>query len=31
MQLTENILSKGEYQKALQGKKHFRDTVSLKT
>ena len=31
MQLTENILSKGEYQKALVGKKHFRDTVSLKT
>ena len=31
MQLTENILSKGEYQKALQGKKHFRDTVSPKT
>jgi predicted transcriptional regulator YheO len=31
MQLTENILSKGEYQKALQGKKHFRDAVSPKT
>jgi predicted transcriptional regulator YheO len=31
MQLSENILSKGEYQKALQGKKHFRDTVSPKT
>lgn len=31
MQLTENILSKGEYQKALVGKKHFRDTVSPKT
>ena len=28
MQLSENILSKSEYQKALQGKKHYRDTVS---
>jgi predicted transcriptional regulator YheO len=26
MQLSENILSKAEYQKALQGKRHFRDT-----
>jgi predicted transcriptional regulator YheO len=25
MQLSENILSKDEYQRALQGKKHFRD------
>jgi predicted transcriptional regulator YheO len=27
MQLGENILSKAEYQKALQGKRHFRDTA----
>jgi hypothetical protein len=26
MQLSENILSKTEYQRALQGKRHFRDT-----
>jgi predicted transcriptional regulator YheO len=26
MQLSENILSKQEYQKALQGKRHFQDT-----
>jgi predicted transcriptional regulator YheO len=26
MQVSENILSKAEYQKALQGKRHFRDT-----
>jgi predicted transcriptional regulator YheO len=31
MQLNENILSKAEYQKAQQGKKHFRDAVSPKT
>ena len=31
MRLSENILSKGEYQKAQQGKKHFRDTVSPMT
>ncbi|HEX2789387.1 MAG TPA: PAS domain-containing protein [Steroidobacteraceae bacterium] len=29
MQLSENILSKGEYQRALQGKRHFRDTGTL--
>ena len=28
MQLSENILSKQEFQKALHGKKHFRDTES---
>lgn len=27
MQLSENILSKDDYQKALQGKRHFRDAV----
>lgn len=27
MQLEENILSRDEYQKALQGKKHFRDST----
>jgi len=30
MQLSENILSKQEFQKALHGKKHFRDTESPK-
>jgi predicted transcriptional regulator YheO len=30
MQLGENILSKAEYQKALQGKRHFRDTAAIK-
>jgi len=30
MQLSENILSKPEYQKALQGKRHFRDTTATK-
>jgi predicted transcriptional regulator YheO len=29
MQLNENILSKAEYQRALQGKRHFRDTSPL--
>jgi predicted transcriptional regulator YheO len=29
MQLSENILSKGEYQRALQGKRHFRDTGTV--
>jgi adenylylsulfate kinase-like enzyme len=28
MQLNENILSKGEYQRALQGKRHFRDLAA---
>jgi hypothetical protein len=31
MQISENILSKAEYQKALQGKRHFRDTGAAKT
>ena len=31
MQLSENILSKQEYQKALHGKKHFCDNDSQKT
>jgi predicted transcriptional regulator YheO len=30
MSLSENILSKPEYQRALQGKKHFRDTEFAK-
>src|ERR1700691_1727804 len=29
MQLNENILSKGEYQRALQGKRHFRDSGAV--
>jgi predicted transcriptional regulator YheO len=29
MQLNENILSKTEYQRALQGKRHFRDSGAL--
>jgi predicted transcriptional regulator YheO len=29
MQLNENILSKTEYQRALQGKRHFRDSVAV--
>jgi predicted transcriptional regulator YheO len=31
MQISENILSKAEYQKALQGKRHFRDSGAAKT
>ncbi|HXQ63780.1 MAG TPA: PAS domain-containing protein [Steroidobacteraceae bacterium] len=31
MQLSENILSKEEYQKALHGKRHFRDAVGATT
>ena len=29
MQISENILSKAEYQRALQGKRHFRDSSPL--
>jgi predicted transcriptional regulator YheO len=29
MQLSENILSKAEYQRALQGKRHFRDNSAV--
>jgi hypothetical protein len=29
MQLNENILSKGEYQRALQGKRHFRESGAI--
>jgi hypothetical protein len=29
MQLNENILSKAEYQRALQGKRHFRDSGAV--